>query len=41
MPADAAGVDSVGPILPMPDGTSRVFGYALILSDLHVVDGLR
>jgi hypothetical protein len=41
MPADAAGVESVGPALLLPDGKSSVFGYVRILSDLHVVDGLK
>ncbi|HVE66192.1 MAG TPA: hypothetical protein VNC59_06395, partial [Thermoanaerobaculia bacterium] len=41
MPADAAGVESVGPALLLPDGKSWVFGYSRILSDLHVVDGLE
>ncbi|MDQ5871636.1 MAG: serine/threonine-protein kinase [Acidobacteriota bacterium] len=41
MPSDHAGVESVGPVLLLPDRKSYVFGYVRILSDLHVVDGLK
>jgi len=41
MPSDAAGVTGVGPVHVLPDGKSWVFGYVRILSDLHVVDGLK
>jgi Tol biopolymer transport system component len=41
MPADAAGVTNVGPVLMLPDRKSYVFGYQRTLSDLHVVDGLK
>ena len=41
MPSDAAGVTGVGPVHMLPDGKSFVFGYSRILSDLHVVDGLK
>jgi hypothetical protein len=41
MPSDPSGVDSVGPILLLPDGKSVIFGYVRVLSDLHVVDGLK
>jgi Tol biopolymer transport system component len=41
MPSDAAGVTGVGPVLMLPDGKSWVFGYTRILSDLHVVEGLK
>jgi len=41
MPSDRAGVESVGPVLLLPDQKSYVFGYVRILSDLHVVDGLK
>jgi Tol biopolymer transport system component len=41
MPSDAAGVTGVGPVHVLPDGKSWVFGYTRILSDLHVVDGLK
>jgi len=41
MPSDPAGVEAVGPVLMLPDQKSYVFGYQRILSDLHVVDGLK
>jgi Tol biopolymer transport system component len=41
MPADAAGVMNVGPVLLLPDRKSYVFGYTRVLSDLHVVEGLK
>jgi Tol biopolymer transport system component len=41
MPSDPAGVGGVGPVLMLPDQKSYVFGYNRILSDLHVVDGLK
>ena len=41
IPADSAGVDSVGPVLLVGDGRSYVYGYSRTLSDLFVVDGLR
>jgi hypothetical protein len=42
MPSDSAGVEAVGPVLLLPDGKSYVlFGYTRILSDLHVVEGLK
>jgi hypothetical protein len=41
MPSDAAGVTGVGPVHILPDGKSWVFGYTRVLSDLHVVDGLK
>ena len=41
MPSDAAGVINVGPVLMLPDRKSYVFGYQRILSDLHVVQGLK
>jgi Tol biopolymer transport system component len=41
MPSDAAGVTGVGPVHMLPDGKSFVFGYSRILSDLHVVEGLK
>jgi hypothetical protein len=41
MPSDAAGVTGVGPVHVLPDGKSWVFGYSRILSDLHVVHGLK
>jgi hypothetical protein len=41
MPSDPAGVERIGPILLTADGTSCVFGYHRILSDLYLVEGLR
>jgi hypothetical protein len=41
MPADAAGVDSIGGGAITPDEKSYVYSYARTLSDLYVVEGLR
>ncbi len=41
MPADAAGVSGIGRIYLTPDGSSYVYGYTRVLSDLYVVDGLK
>jgi len=41
MPSDPAGVEAVGPVLLLPGGKSYVFGYTRVLSDLHVVEGLK
>jgi Tol biopolymer transport system component len=41
MPSDTAGVTGVSPVHMLRDGKSWVFGYFRILSDLHVVDGLK
>ncbi len=41
MPADPSGVAGVGAVVLLPDGKSWVFGYSRILSDLHVVEGLK
>lgn len=41
MPPDPSGVEFVGPVLPTPDGTSYVYGYRRLLSDLYLVEGLR
>jgi Tol biopolymer transport system component len=40
MPADAAGVWSIGP-LPSPDGSAYVYSYVRTLSDLYLVEGVR
>ncbi|MEX0881198.1 MAG: protein kinase [Thermoanaerobaculia bacterium] len=40
MPADAAGVSSIGPA-PAPNGESYVYGYFRMLSDLYLVEGVR
>ncbi len=41
MPPDPSGVEFVGPVLPTPDGTSYVYGYRRLLSDLYLVEGLQ
>ncbi len=41
MPADAAGVVDIVAVCPTPDGRSYVYGYARILSNLYLVEGLR
>jgi serine/threonine protein kinase/Tol biopolymer transport system component len=41
MPPDPAGVEFVGPVLPAPDGSSYVYGYRRLLSDLYLVEGLQ
>jgi hypothetical protein len=41
MPADAAGVTDLGPILITPDGRSYVYEYGRTLSDLYLVEGIR
>jgi eukaryotic-like serine/threonine-protein kinase len=41
VPADSAGVDSIGGIAITPDGKSYVYSYTRVLSDLYVVEGLK
>jgi len=41
MPSDAAGVETIGPILLTPNAKTCVYGYHRTLSDLYLVDGLR
>jgi Tol biopolymer transport system component/predicted Ser/Thr protein kinase len=41
MPADAAGVTDLGPILITPDGKSYVYEYGRTLSDLYLVGGIK
>jgi hypothetical protein len=41
MPADAAGVGDIAPVLVTPDLKSYAYTYARTLSDLYVVEGLR
>jgi len=41
VPADAAGVSAVGRVCVSADGTSYVYNYQRVLSDLYVVDGLK
>ncbi len=40
MPADAAGVSSLGPG-PTPDGSAYIYGYVRTLSDLFLVEGVK
>ncbi|HXH39760.1 MAG TPA: hypothetical protein VNN08_14115, partial [Thermoanaerobaculia bacterium] len=37
MPADPSGLINVGPILVTPDGTTTVYSYTRLLSDLYVM----
>jgi Tol biopolymer transport system component len=41
MPADPAGVETIGPILLTPDAKMCVYGYQRALSDLYLVEGLK
>jgi len=41
VPADPAGVATVGPILITPDGKTYVYGFHRTLADLYLVEGLR
>jgi Tol biopolymer transport system component/predicted Ser/Thr protein kinase len=41
MPSDAAGVETIGPVLMTRDGRICIFGYHRMLSDLYLVEGLR
>ena len=41
MPADPAGVATIGPILITPDGKSHVYGFQRTLADLYLVEGLK
>ena len=41
MPADAAGITDMGPILITPDGKSYVYEYGRTLSDLYLVEGIK
>jgi Tol biopolymer transport system component len=40
-PDDAAGIASIAPILPTPDGRAYVYGYFRTLSDLYLAQGLK
>jgi Tol biopolymer transport system component len=40
-PADAAGVEYIGPILLSPDAKTYVYGYRRLLTDLYLVGGLK
>jgi hypothetical protein len=41
MPVDPAGIETIGPILIIPDGKTYVYGYHRTLSDLYLVEGLK
>jgi len=41
VPADPAGVATIGPLLMTPDGKSYVYGFTRTLADLYLVDGLK
>ena len=41
MPADAAGITDMGPILITPEGKSYVYEYGRTLSDLYLVEGIQ
>jgi hypothetical protein len=41
VPADAAGVDSIGTFIFTPDMKSYVYSYLRTLSDLYLVEGLK
>lgn len=41
LPADPAGVATIGPILITPDGKSYVYGFHRHLADLYLVEGLK
>ncbi len=41
MPADPAGVATIGPILITPDGKTYVYGFHRTLADLYLVEGLK
>ena len=41
LPADPAGVATIGPILVTPDGKNYVYGFHRTLADLYLVEGLK
>jgi dipeptidyl aminopeptidase/acylaminoacyl peptidase/predicted Ser/Thr protein kinase len=41
MPADPAGVATIGPILITPEGKTYVYGFHRTLADLYLVEGLK
>ena len=41
VPADPAGVDSIGNFIFTPNGKSYVYSYSRSLSDLYLVEGLK
>ncbi|HET7453647.1 MAG TPA: hypothetical protein VFL12_12945, partial [Thermoanaerobaculia bacterium] len=40
-PDDPAGLDTMSPVFATPDGSSYVYGFTRILSDLYLVTGLK
>jgi Tol biopolymer transport system component len=40
-PDDSAGIASIAPVLPTPDGRAYVYGYFRTLSDLYLAQGLK
>jgi Tol biopolymer transport system component len=41
IPGDSTGVESIGPVHVVGDGSSYVYGYARTLSDLYVIEGMK
>jgi hypothetical protein len=41
LPADTAGVETIGPVLVTSDGQNFVYGYHRNLADLYLVEGLK
>jgi len=41
LPADPAGVETLGPLFITPDGKNYVYGYHRNLADLYLVEGLK
>jgi len=40
-PDDSAGIASIAPVIPTPDGRAYVYGYFRTLSDLYLAQGVR
>jgi hypothetical protein len=41
MPADAAGIEGLGPSAVSPDGRTVIFQYTRLLSELYLAEGLK
>jgi hypothetical protein len=41
IPADPAGIATIGPIQITPNGKSYVYGFTRTLADLYLVEGLK
>jgi len=41
VPADPAGLSTIGPVLMTPDGKSYVYGFTRTVADLYLVEGLK